>query len=353
MVTDPFAAGLAEDATTHEPWITGSQSLPPFEAVIDATQAIIPDVAVLGMVYNPSEANAQVVLDSLQAIVDERELTLEVAAIADSSEVAQASEALVGRGIEAFIVPTDTTTVSGMAAMVQIADDNDIAVIGTDANHAIDGAAIGLGTDYRGSGVRGGRDRLRRRQRRGHACRLRCGEHRVARDRRQPGGRRGPRRDDPRGLAQPGRGRRLTAAAPVQQPMTTYLVGRLDRLIRRALEELIRDQDVSVVGYTAMSVLEARPGLSNAELARRSFVTPQGMSQTLATLTEGGLIRRTPATRNRRVQLVELTDRGRQVVEVCARVAGFEGELLASVTARQREELNTILLEIVNRNRTT
>ena len=118
--------------------------------------------------------------------------------------------------------------------------------------------------------------------------------------------------------------------------MTTYLVGRLDRLIRRALEELIRDQDVSVVGYTAMSVLEARPGLSNAELARRSFVTPQGMSQTLATLTEGGLIRRTPATRNRRVQLVELTDRGRQVVEVCSRrVAGFEGELLASLTARR------------------
>ena len=41
--------------------------------------------------------------------------------------------------------------------------------------------------------------------------------------------------------------------------MTTYLVGRLDRIIRRALEELIRDQDVSVVGYTAMSVLEAPP----------------------------------------------------------------------------------------------
>src|SRR5690606_9535785 len=56
----------------------------------------------------------------------------------------------------AFIVPTDTTMVSGMAAMVQIADDNDIPVIGTDANHAQTGAAIGLGTDYYGSGVRAG-----------------------------------------------------------------------------------------------------------------------------------------------------------------------------------------------------
>ena len=94
--------------------------------MIDATQAIIPDVAVLGVVYNPSEANAQVDVDSIQAIADDRELTLEVAAVAESSEVAQASEALVGRGIEAFIVPTDTTVVSAQAAMVQIADDNDI-----------------------------------------------------------------------------------------------------------------------------------------------------------------------------------------------------------------------------------
>ena len=53
-------------------------------------------------------------------------------------------------------MPTDTTMVSGMAAMVQIAGDNDIPVIGTDANHAATGAAIGLGTDYYGSGVRAG-----------------------------------------------------------------------------------------------------------------------------------------------------------------------------------------------------
>jgi putative tryptophan/tyrosine transport system substrate-binding protein len=156
VVTDPFAAGLAEDPSTHEPWITGSQSLPPFEEVIDTAQAVVPDLAVMGMVYNPSEANAQTVVDAVQAIADERGLTLELATITDSSEVGQATDALVGSGIDAFIVPTDTTMVSGMAAMVQIADDNDIPVIGTDANHAQTGAAIGVGTDYYGSGVRAG-----------------------------------------------------------------------------------------------------------------------------------------------------------------------------------------------------
>ena len=156
VVTDPFAAGLAASPSEHEPWITGSQSLPPFAEVIDAAQAVVPDLAVMGMVYNPSEANAQTVVDAVQAIADERGLTLELATIADSSEVGQATEALVGRDIDAFIVPTDTTMVSGMAAMVQIADDNDIPVIGTDANHAQTGAAIGLGTDYYGSGVKAG-----------------------------------------------------------------------------------------------------------------------------------------------------------------------------------------------------
>jgi putative ABC transport system substrate-binding protein len=156
VVTDPFAAGLAEDPETHEPWITGSQSLPPFAEVIDAAQEVVPDLAVMGMAYNPSESNAQTVVDAVQAIADERGLTLELATITDSSEVGQATEALVGRNVDVFLVPTDTTMVSGMAAMVQIADVNDIPVIGTDANHAETGAAIGLGTDYYGSGVRAG-----------------------------------------------------------------------------------------------------------------------------------------------------------------------------------------------------
>ena len=156
VVTDPFAAGLADDPSTHEPWITGSQSLPPFEEVVDTAQAVVPDLAVMGMVYNPSEANAQTVVDALQPIADERGLTLELVTISDSSEVGQATQALMSNDIDAFIVPTDTTMVSGMAAMVQIANDNGIPVIGTDANHAQTGAAIGVGTDYHGSGVRAG-----------------------------------------------------------------------------------------------------------------------------------------------------------------------------------------------------
>ena len=137
-----------------------------------------------------------------------------------------------------------------------------------------------------------------------------------------------------------------------QLPRTTYLIGRLDRTIRRALEDLIRDQAVTVLGYTALTVLAARPGLSNAQLARRSFMTPQGMNQALAVLTERGLVDRRPDELNRRVQRLELTPKGTEVVEICAeRVERFEQQLLAALTVHERAELNSLLRRVVDGTR--
>ena len=134
-----------------------------------------------------------------------------------------------------------------------------------------------------------------------------------------------------------------------QLPRTTYLIGRLDRTIRRALEDLIRDQAVTVLGYTALTVLAARPGLSNAQLARRSFMTPQGMNQALAVLTERGLVDRRPDVPTRRVQRLELTPKGAEVVEICAeRVERFEQQLLASLTVDERAELNSLLRSVLS-----
>ncbi len=137
-----------------------------------------------------------------------------------------------------------------------------------------------------------------------------------------------------------------------QLPRTTYLIGRLDRTIRRALEDLIRDQAVTVLGYTALTVLAARPGLSNAQLARRSFMTPQGMNQALAVLADRGLVDRRPDELNRRVQRLELTPKGAAVVEICAeRVERFEQQLLGSLSVDERAELNSLLRRVVDGTR--
>lgn len=145
---------------------------------------------------------------------------------------------------------------------------------------------------------------------------------------------------------------RVDPALDPEHPHTTYLIGRLDRIIRRALEEKLRPHGVTLLGYTALTVLAARPGLSNAQLARRSFMTPQGMNQAVAVLAERGLVRRSPDSSNRRRQRIELTDAGQRVVARCtASVEEYEQTLLAALGPAAREHLNALLRNVVESNR--
>jgi DNA-binding MarR family transcriptional regulator len=137
-----------------------------------------------------------------------------------------------------------------------------------------------------------------------------------------------------------------------ERPHTTYLIGRLDRIVRRALEERLRSHGVTLLGYTALTVLAVRPGLSNAQLARRSFMTPQGMNQAIAVLVERGLVRRSPYVDNRRKQRIDLTARGRSVVAECSAVVeAYEQELLRVLGPEAREQLNALLRTVVDANR--
>ena len=100
-------------------------------------------------------------------------------------------------------------------------------------------------------------------------------------------------------------------------PRTSYLVARLDRLVRSQLTDVLEPFDLSVPQYTLLSVLEHRPGLSNAQLARRSYITAQAMHQVVNGLEERGLIVRRISPDHGRIQLIELTDDGIAILKAC------------------------------------
>ncbi len=107
------------------------------------------------------------------------------------------------------------------------------------------------------------------------------------------------------------------------------------------------EEGVTLSQYTAMSVLAVRPGLSNAQLARRSFVTPQGMNQAIAVLADEGLVRRVPHASNGRVLCIELTAQGEDVLARCeAKIDTFENELLGELGERERGALNRTLARL-------
>lgn len=132
----------------------------------------------------------------------------------------------------------------------------------------------------------------------------------------------------------------------VEGPRFSYAVGVLDRSIRRSLGVLLRPFELTVAEYTALSLISRRDGYSNAELARRSFVSPQAMHEMISSLEVRGLLERAPSESHRSIRNTHLTKRGRDLLEHCnVAVDEMEEVMLDRVPPGRRAEVITILRE--------
>jgi DNA-binding MarR family transcriptional regulator len=129
------------------------------------------------------------------------------------------------------------------------------------------------------------------------------------------------------------------------EPRLSYVIGRLDRVLRRRLSAAVEPAGLTLPAYTALSVLRAQDGLSNARLARRSLVTPQSMSEVLSVLVEQGYVRRLAEPGHGRVIRIELTKAGRGVLERCDRaVDEVERQMLGDLDAGEAAGLRDVLV---------
>jgi len=129
------------------------------------------------------------------------------------------------------------------------------------------------------------------------------------------------------------------------EPRLSYVIGRLERVLRRRLTAAVEPTGLTLPAYTALSVLRAQNGLSNAQLARRSLVTPQSMSEVLALLVELGYVRRRAEPGHGRVMRTELTAAGRRALDRCDRaVDAVERDLLRGLDADETADLRAALV---------
>lgn len=127
------------------------------------------------------------------------------------------------------------------------------------------------------------------------------------------------------------------------EPSTLYLVKRLELAIRKVLDDVLRPHGLTAPQYTALTALAQRDatrgdGLTSAQLARRSFVTPQTMHEQVIALERAGLVAREPDPANRRLLRIRLTADGRARMRDCADVVGdLELRVDDALGAGQRE----------------
>jgi DNA-binding MarR family transcriptional regulator len=135
------------------------------------------------------------------------------------------------------------------------------------------------------------------------------------------------------------------AALPTEElPRLSYLIYRLERALRRELDECVQGTGISPTQYLALSIMDLRSGLSNAQLARLCSVTPQSMSDVILALEGKGMIRRAPDGANRRILRTVLTSEGRRALEACDSAVEkmeheFSGWLGADGRHRLRDDL--------------
>lgn len=123
------------------------------------------------------------------------------------------------------------------------------------------------------------------------------------------------------------------------------MVKQVEQVTRASLDELLRPAGVTVLQYTALSVVDRAEKITSADLARQSFVRAQSAADLVNALIKRGLITREPDPAHRRRLLISLTDAGRSLLaDYGPREAELENRMLADFDAAEREVFRDLLL---------
>jgi DNA-binding MarR family transcriptional regulator len=123
-----------------------------------------------------------------------------------------------------------------------------------------------------------------------------------------------------------------------------YAVKRAQQALNNAMTTALEPLDLAPASYALMAALEVEPGLSNADAARRGFVTPQTNHQLLVQLERRQLVERQPHPVHGRIRQMSLTAQGRQVLAAAHKaVLDIEARMLHDLKPEEVANLTHML----------
>jgi DNA-binding MarR family transcriptional regulator len=141
------------------------------------------------------------------------------------------------------------------------------------------------------------------------------------------------------------------ATRPDIDPAPMGVVGRIQRACRR-LEHGLRvhfaEHGLQLWEFDVLATLRRAGQLTAGELVRASMVTSGAMTNRIDRLVARNLVTRQTDPDNRRSVLIDLTDRGRTLIdELLADHVDNETRLLASLTPREQQQLAGLLRKLL------
>ena len=123
-----------------------------------------------------------------------------------------------------------------------------------------------------------------------------------------------------------------------------YRLKRAAAALRGAMDTALREHHLTVPQYACLELLDQQPGLSNAELARATFVTRQSVNVVLRNLQDAGLVSRPATTDHGRALPTHLTPDGHARLDaVRSAVYAIERQMIDTIPEQRLAALLTDL----------
>ena len=141
-ITDPVEAGLVDGN------VTGTSDKLPIEAQLDLIRKLQPDADTIGIIYTTSEPNSVSAIAEYQEKGPEYGFAIEVVGVTAQSEVTQAADTLIGKGVDCFSNLTDNNVVGVLSSVLEKTDEAGIPVYGSEVEQVKLGCVASAGIDY-------------------------------------------------------------------------------------------------------------------------------------------------------------------------------------------------------------
>ncbi len=115
--SNPWGAGAGTSYTRHRPNVVGTVSTSPLAEQLDLARLINPGLSSVGLVFNPSEANASFEAELLRRDATQRSLAVVVEPVAGPAEVTRAADALASHRVGALMRVGDYATSVGFRSL--------------------------------------------------------------------------------------------------------------------------------------------------------------------------------------------------------------------------------------------
>jgi putative ABC transport system substrate-binding protein len=146
-ITDPAAAGIANDDGSNLKGVTGVSDFLPIDGMLQLIKTLTPDAVTIGILHNTAEVNSDVQLAKTNELAPNYGFEIKDIGITSTNEVGTALDTLLPQ-VDVVMNLTDNLVVEALAIEIQKCSDAKVPLYGSEDSQVKLGGLASAGIDY-------------------------------------------------------------------------------------------------------------------------------------------------------------------------------------------------------------